>query len=129
MSIQRTFRKAWLKAEKKVWDSKMCFLLYGVALLKIIFCYSTQGCLIVFCMISYILYVLQIYNITFRVPLSLNSSAWSEMLGYFGKMAKSFIENAVRKRFVSDNSIGIKATKDCLETSRYIWCFVFFIIG
>lgn len=66
------------------------------------------------------LYMLQIYNIALRVPLALSSSAWSEMLGSFSKMAKSFIEDAVRERFVSENSVGIKATKDCLETTRFI---------
>ncbi|KNA24383.1 hypothetical protein SOVF_016150 isoform C [Spinacia oleracea] len=61
-----------------------------------------------------------IYNIALRVPLALSSSAWSEMLGSFSKMAKSFIEDAVRERFVSENSVGIKATKDCLETTRHL---------
>ncbi|XP_021763705.1 uncharacterized protein LOC110728369 [Chenopodium quinoa] len=61
-----------------------------------------------------------IYNIALRVPLALSSSAWSEMLGSFSKIAKYFIENAVRVGSVSDNSIGLKATKDCLETIRHL---------
>lgn len=61
-----------------------------------------------------------IYNIALRVPLALKSAAWSDMLGSFCKMTKSFIGNAFRKRFISESSIGIKATKDCLETTRHL---------
>ncbi|KAL2940357.1 HEAT repeat-containing protein 6 [Bienertia sinuspersici] len=61
-----------------------------------------------------------VYNISLRVPLALSTSAWSEMLGSFSKIGKRFIENVFRKRYFSENSIGIKATKDCLETVRLL---------
>lgn len=61
-----------------------------------------------------------IHNIILRVPLELSPSAWSEMLGSFSKMGKTFIENDARQSFFSENSIGIKATKDCLETTRHL---------
>lgn len=61
-----------------------------------------------------------IRNVNHRVPLELSSSASSQMLESFGKLVKLFIETAVRKRLLSDNSLAIKATTDCLETTRHL---------
>lgn len=59
-----------------------------------------------------------IWNVTRRVPLELSSSASSQMLESFSKLGKFFIETAVGKRLLSDNSLAIKATIECLETLR-----------
>lgn len=61
-----------------------------------------------------------IWNVTRRVPLELSSSASSQMLESFSKLGKFFIETAVGKRLLSDNSLAIKATIECLETLRHL---------
>ena len=70
-------------------------------------------------MAAYTSDLLQIWNVTRRVPLELSSSASSQMLESFSKLGKVFIETAVGKRLLSDNSLAIKATIECLETLRF----------
>jgi len=76
--------------------------------------------MLVFEMSAYTSHLLQIWNVTRRVPLELSSSASSQMLESLSKLVKFFIETAVRKRLLSDDSLAIRATTDCLETVRFL---------
>ncbi|KAK9742008.1 hypothetical protein RND81_03G142900 [Saponaria officinalis] len=60
-----------------------------------------------------------VHNIALRVSLELSSSAWSDMLESFSKLTKFFIEDAGKTQ-VSENSVAIKATMDCLESTRHL---------
>ncbi|KAL9230385.1 hypothetical protein vseg_005746 [Gypsophila vaccaria] len=60
-----------------------------------------------------------VHNVALRVSLELSLSAWSDMLGSFSKLIKFFVEDAGKTQ-VSENSVAIKATIDCLECTRHL---------